>query len=53
MWKVDWDNDVSNGAYVEWWTVSNGDVTFKADTEDGANWLANVLNEKPQNQPDE
>ena len=54
-WKVDWDNDVyGEDCYVEWWYVSDWFKTFKADSEEDALWLAEVLNkEKPQNKPDE
>lgn len=45
-WKVEYSNDVgpNDEGFWEWWEVTNGQVTFKADAEKDAEWLCAVLN---------
>lgn len=52
-WKVEYENDVGpdDGYFVEWWTVTNGSRSFKADTEADAKWLCGVLNTLYDNLP--
>jgi len=45
-WCVDYSNDVGNfdDYFVEWWEVTNGEVVFRSDSEQDANWLCSELN---------
>lgn len=45
-WSVKYDNDVGPGdeGFWEWWDVTDGTVTFRADSEDAATWLCDLLN---------
>ncbi len=45
MWKIEYDNDVgpNDEGFWEWWTVSNGERTFKTDSEEDAQWLSDLL----------
>ena len=54
-WNVFYDNDAtSDGAFWEWWEVMDceyqysGEETrrFKCDSEEDANWLAWILNDR-------
>lgn len=44
-WKIEYNNDTGPGddSFYEWWEVSNGDMTFKSDNEDHAEWLLALL----------
>jgi hypothetical protein len=46
-WEVDYNNDVgaNDEGFWEWWEVTDGERTFKADLEADANWLCELLNE--------
>jgi hypothetical protein len=46
MWKIEYGNDVSENddCFWQWWDVSDGEVTFKADSLIEAEWLAKTLN---------
>lgn len=48
-WKIEYDNDTGpdDGGFFEWWTVTDGEREFKANTEDDAKWLAEILNNLP------
>ena len=45
-WKIEHGNDTgSNDEGIwEWWTVTNGDKSFKCDTAADAKWLCETLN---------
>ena len=45
-WTIEYDNDTGpdDGGFWQWWTVTNGEKSFKSDDEDDAKWLAGVLN---------
>lgn len=47
MWIIEWDNDTgwSDDYYTEWWHVINQDKSFRAYSEEDAQWLCNLLNE--------
>lgn len=46
MWKIEYDNDVgpNDEGFWEWWDVSDGETTFRANSENQAEWLADALN---------
>lgn len=53
-WKIEYDNDTGSGdeGFWEWWTVSDGTRSFKCNSEDDAEWLAETLNAmKPNAEP--
>lgn len=45
-WTVEYNNDVGpdDEGFWEWWTVSNGSMVFKCDSEADAEWLCVCLN---------
>ena len=45
MWSIEYHNDVGpdDDAFWEWWTVSDGERTFRSDDEEDAEWLAERL----------
>lgn len=45
-WKIEYGNDTgSNDEGIwEWWTVTDGDKSFKCDDEADAKWLCDTLN---------
>lgn len=45
-WKIEYGNDTGpdDGGFWEWWTVTDGARSFKSDSEDDAQWLAETLN---------
>ena len=45
-WKVEYQNDTgpNDDSYWEWWDVSNGKTNYKANTENDAVWLCELLN---------
>ena len=45
-WKIEYHNDVSNfdDCFVEWWTVENGERSFRCACLADAVWLADRLN---------
>lgn len=45
-WNVEYDNDtgLDDGGFWEWWTVSDGEKSFKSSSQFDAEWLAEVLN---------
>lgn len=49
-WKIEYDNDTgpSDEGFWEWWTVTDGDKSFKCDDEADAKWLCDLLNTLPQ-----
>lgn len=46
-WEIGYSNDTggSDDYFVEWWSVSKGERSFKCDSEDDANFLQSVLNQ--------
>ena len=44
-WVIEYDNDTgsSNEGFWEWWTVTNGEKSFKCDSEQDAQWLRSQL----------
>ena len=46
QWRVDYDNDVGDDddGFWEWWEVTNGATTYKADKEAEATLLCDLLN---------
>lgn len=49
-WKIEYDNDTGpdDEGFWEWWTVTDGEKSFKCDVEADAKWLLNLLNESKQ-----
>ena len=47
-WNVYYDNDTgpNDEGFLEWWTVTDGDRSFKAGTKKDAEWLCHSLNER-------
>ena len=45
MWKIEYDNDTGpyDEYFYEWWDVSNDKYSFKAESEEEAKWLLDVL----------
>jgi hypothetical protein len=51
-WKVEYDSDSSyegEGAFWEWWQVTDGVTVFKTDYEEQANELCDILNKNQLN----
>jgi len=47
MWEVEYNHDVANdGGFTEWWDVSDGGMTFRANTEQEAEWLMYTLRKR-------
>lgn len=46
-WRIEYDNDTGpdDGYFHQWWTVTNGEVSFKCDAEKDAKLLLAHLNE--------
>uniref|UniRef100_A0A6M3LMS5 Uncharacterized protein n=1 Tax=viral metagenome TaxID=1070528 RepID=A0A6M3LMS5_9ZZZZ len=46
MWMIEYDNDTGPGdeSFSEWWDVTNGSRSFRADSFDDAMWLCEILN---------
>ena len=46
MWAVEYHNDTgpTDEGYWEWWTVTDGEKSFKSDDEHDAKWLCTLLN---------
>ncbi len=44
-WKIEYDNDVGpdDDGFWQWWTVTDGQRSFKCDTEEDAKWLLEKL----------
>lgn len=44
-WRIEYENDTgpNDGGFWEWWDVTNGEQTFRADTETSANFLLSLL----------
>ena len=49
-WRIDYDNDSGNddGAFWEWWTLTDGVRSFKCDSEADAQWLQAALTQPAQ-----
>lgn len=52
VWRVEYDNECpSDGeggsGFYEWWTVTDGERTFRASYQDDAELLAAALNAYP------
>lgn len=44
-WNIEYDNDTGKGGgFWEWWTVSDGERSYKCDSEEDAKWLCELLN---------
>lgn len=46
VWTIEYCNDVGprDEGFWEWWEISDGERTFKANDETDANWLCETLN---------
>lgn len=46
MWKIEYENDTGSddGAFWEWWNVTDGTTTFRANCESDAANLVQTLN---------
>ena len=44
-WRIEYDNDTgpNDGGFWEWWTVTNGHTSFRADTAEDAETLRALL----------
>ena len=44
-WRIEWENDVDafDEVYWEWWTITDGTTSYKADSEDDAKRLLAIL----------
>jgi hypothetical protein len=49
-WRIEYDNDTgpSDEGFFEWWDVTDGKTTYRADSEQEATALCNLLNNAPQ-----
>lgn len=49
-WRIDYENDTGNddGAFWEWWTLTDGVRSFKCDSEADAQWLQAALTQPAQ-----
>lgn len=49
-WTIEYANDTgpNDESYWEFWTVTDGDRSFRCEHEDDAKWLCEVLNKLPQ-----
>lgn len=47
-WRIEYENDVGpdDGGFWEWWTVTDGEKSFKCDKEEDAKWLCDLLNKE-------
>lgn len=45
-WKIEYGNDTgpSDESFWEWWTVTDGEKSFKCDDQADAKWLCDLLN---------
>lgn len=45
-WKVEWANDTgpNDESYWEWWIITDGEKAFKAESDQEAYWLRDLLN---------
>lgn len=48
-WKIEYDNDTgpSDESFRQWWTVSNGSMSFTCTSEKEAQFLKSTLNKQP------
>lgn len=48
-WKIEYDNDtgLDDESFHEWWNVTDGQRSFKANVEADAQWLQEHLNKTP------
>lgn len=46
MWQIKYDNDTgwNDESFCEWWDVYQGDVSYRANTEEEAKFLCDTLN---------
>lgn len=46
MWTIEYDNDTGPGdeGYWEWWDVTDGNISFRCDSQESAEWLCYILN---------
>ena len=46
-WQIEYDNDVGpmDEGFWEWWNVTDGSRSFRADDEQDATWLCEFLNQ--------
>ena len=51
-WTIEYDNDTGDddGGFWEWWTVTDGNRSFKCDSEADAKWLCSILMANPPNE---
>lgn len=47
MWRIEYENDTGPGdeGFWESWTVTNGNMSFSATSQEDAEWLFNRLME--------
>lgn len=52
IWKIEYDNDTgpNDESFSEWWCVTDGVRSFKADSKEDANFLLSLLNASPPQQ---
>lgn len=45
-WAIEYNNDTGSNdeGFWEWWDVTDGDISFKANTEESAKFLCEKLN---------
>jgi len=50
-WEIIYDNDTgpNDEGFSCWWTVTDGNKSFRCYAEDHAKWLCNILNARPSN----
>jgi hypothetical protein len=46
MWTIEYDNDTGDEGFCQRWTVTDGERSFRCDTQKDAEWLRDILNLK-------
>lgn len=51
-WQIAYDNDTGHddGGFYEWWDVTDGNRSFRCDSEEAAYYLCDLLNETENDQ---
>lgn len=42
-WHIECENDEAGEAFIEWWVVTDGSMSFRCSTEADAEWLLEKL----------
>ena len=44
-WRIEYHNDTGpdDDGFWEWWEVTDGEKTFKSDSEEDAKWLLDLI----------